>query len=60
MASGETLDEAMKNINEVLDAMLDIMQEDGVPIPDDSNLIEYSIKKELAIAWHESIAQKFN
>lgn len=49
MASGETLDQAMHNINEVLDAMLEIMHEDSMPIPDDTHLIEYSITKDLAL-----------
>ena len=47
IVSGETMEQAMQYINEVLDAMLDIMQEDGIPIPNDSDLIEYSITKQL-------------
>lgn len=47
IVSGETIEEAMRYINEVLDAMLEVMQEDGTPIPNDSNLIEYSITKQL-------------
>jgi antitoxin HicB len=47
IASGITMEEAIKNIQEVLDAMIDIMIEDGEQIPDDSNIIEYSISRKL-------------
>ncbi len=45
MADGATIEEAMSNINEVLEGMLEIMVEENLPIPDDSRLIEYSIIK---------------
>ena len=47
MASGGTMEEASQNIKEVLDTMLEIMIEDGVTIPDDSNILSYSIIKQL-------------
>lgn len=47
IASGETVEEAMSNISEVLDAMLEIMVEDDMPIPNDTNLIEYSLTKQI-------------
>ena len=45
VAYGETIEEVMRNINEALDGVLEVMASEGIPIPDDSNIIEYSISK---------------
>ena len=45
VAYGETIEESMININEVLDGVLEVMVLEGVPVPDDNNIIEYSISK---------------
>lgn len=45
VAYGETIEEAMQNINEALEGVLEVMQEEGVQIPDDNNILEYSISK---------------
>jgi antitoxin HicB len=46
---GDTLEEAMFNIREALDGVLAVMQEEGIAIPDDSNLLEYSISMPLPL-----------
>jgi len=43
MSSGDTIEEAMENIREALEGVLEVMEEEGLPIPDDSNSIEYSL-----------------
>lgn len=45
VAYGETIEEAMHNINEALEGVLEVMQDEGLPIPDDNGIIEYSISK---------------
>jgi antitoxin HicB len=40
---GETMEEAMFNIREAAEGVLAVMQEEGIPIKDDSSLIEYSL-----------------
>ena len=42
---GETIEEAMSNINEALEGVIETMEEEGLEIPDDSNTLEYSITK---------------
>lgn len=43
ISHGETIEEAMQNIKEALEGVLLVMEEEGLPIPDDSNVLEYSI-----------------
>jgi len=43
MSSGDTIEEAMENIREALEGVLEVMEEEGLPIPDDTNSIEYSL-----------------
>ncbi|MCU0469366.1 MAG: type II toxin-antitoxin system HicB family antitoxin [Arcicella sp.] len=40
---GSTIEEAMQNIQEALEGVLLVMEEEGLQIPDDSNVVEYSI-----------------
>ncbi len=40
---GETIEEAMINIKEALEGVLLVMEEEGLPIHDDSNIVEYSL-----------------
>ncbi|MPR33459.1 type II toxin-antitoxin system HicB family antitoxin [Salmonirosea aquatica] len=40
---GSTMEEAMQNIREALEGVLLVMEEEGLPIPDDNNVVEYSI-----------------
>lgn len=40
---GESIEEAMQNIQEALEGVLMVMEEEGLPIPDDSKSVEYSI-----------------
>lgn len=47
MTYGDTVEEAMKHIREAAEGMLEVMIEDGMPIPDDSNLVEYSLNIDL-------------
>jgi predicted RNase H-like HicB family nuclease len=37
------MEEAMFNIREAAEGVLAVMQEEGIPIKDDSSLIEYSL-----------------
>jgi antitoxin HicB len=43
IAYGSTMEEAMQNIRDALEGVLLVMEEEGLPIPDDSNAVEYSI-----------------
>lgn len=43
MAFGDTVEEAMANLQEALEAYIEVMIEDGVEIPNDANLIETTI-----------------
>lgn len=47
MTYGDTVEEAIKHIREAAEGMLEVMIEDGIPIPDDSNLVEYSLNIDL-------------
>jgi antitoxin HicB len=40
---GDTLELAMANIKEALAGTIEVMLEEGIPVPDDSNQIEYSL-----------------
>lgn len=42
-AFGDTVEEAMANLHEALEGTLEVMIEDGVPIPDDSKNMEMTI-----------------
>lgn len=43
MSSGDTIEEAIENIREALEGVLEVMEEEGLSIPDDTNSIEYSL-----------------
>ncbi len=43
----DTIDEAIVNIKETLAGVIQVMQDQGIPIPDDSNQIELSETKEI-------------
>ena len=43
-AFGDTIEEAMTNLQEALQAVLEVMQEYGEPIPDDRHLAETVIQ----------------
>ena len=45
VAYGETIEEVMTNINEALEGVLEVLEAEGLSIPDDTNIIEYSISK---------------
>ena len=45
VAYGETIEEVMTNINEALEGVLDVLEAEGLPIPDNTNTIEYSINR---------------
>lgn len=40
---GQTVEEAMQNVQEILEGVLKVMQEHGDEIPDDSDRIEYNL-----------------
>ena len=42
-AFGDTVEEAMANLQEALEGTLEVMKEDGMPIPDDSKIMEMTI-----------------
>ena len=42
-AFGDTVEEAMANLQEALEGTLEVMKEDGMPIPDDSKIMEMII-----------------
>ncbi len=42
-AFGDTVEEAMSNLHEALKGTLEVMVEDGIPIPDDSKNMEMMI-----------------
>ena len=51
---GDTIEETIVNINDVLEGVLEVMQEEGLVIPDDSNIIEYSISKPILPSARQS------
>ena len=46
---GDTVEEAMTNIHEAAAGVIETMIENGWPIPDDSNVIEYSLQLPLVL-----------
>ncbi|WP_158237930.1 MULTISPECIES: type II toxin-antitoxin system HicB family antitoxin [Emticicia] len=40
---GETIEEAIEHVKEALEGVLMVMEEKGLPIPDDNDVIEASI-----------------
>jgi len=54
IAYGDTMEEAMQNIREALEGVLLVMEEEGLPIPDDSNMVEYSISVPINSASNSS------
>ncbi|UTA66789.1 type II toxin-antitoxin system HicB family antitoxin [Emticicia sp. 21SJ11W-3] len=40
---GETIEEAIEHVREALEGVLMVMEEKGLPIPDDNDVIEASI-----------------
>ncbi len=48
MTYGETVEEAMKHIRDAAEGMIAVMQEEGWPIPDDSQNIEYNLQIPIA------------
>lgn len=51
---GETIEEAMQNIKEALEGVLLVMEEEGMSIPDDSNMLEYSINVPSTLITHST------
>lgn len=41
---GDTVEEAIANIREAAEGVIEVMQEQGWPIPDDSQTIEYTLQ----------------
>lgn len=54
LSYGETIEEAMLNIKEALEGVLLVMEEEGLPIPDDSNVLEYSISIPSTLLTHST------
>ena len=44
---GDTVEEAMTNIREALEGTLEVMMEEGIPIPNDSDILEYYLNIDL-------------
>ncbi|RYU94903.1 type II toxin-antitoxin system HicB family antitoxin [Emticicia agri] len=51
---GETIEEAMQNIKEALEGVLIVREEEGLSIPDDSNVLEYSISVPSTLLMHSA------
>ncbi len=48
MTYGDTVEDAMEQIRDAAEGMIEVMQEEGWPIPDDSLNIEYNLHIPLA------------
>ncbi len=61
ISSGGSIEEVITSITEVLEATLEVMQQEGLPIPDDSQNTESTIQQNLSTdlpTHNESISQK--
>lgn len=44
---GENIDEALEMAKEAIELYIEVLQEDGEEIPDDRNILEYSLNLEV-------------